>query len=313
MERVMKNFFVKNWRGMAWIAAALLVAFLAAHFMGLLWTIPIMIFGVGAFFWKRWRRMAIILFIGGFALIIVMGFFSLMAFVKSRKTVVVERATVTTIQKPTASTPIIVPVAVATPAPIPAPTSDDLQSQLMAEKEENDRLRAQKDNIGRSNFSGEKINSTDDAGSDAGKNAEPIIRSTREIAEISPIGGDEGSPLAKMQYCWYSHINEMTCKGFLLNQERQSHLMDLMDSEGTADNGDESRHFITWRFGGSIRYAGGSDRITLVQGVKNTFLFTFIEPNGGVAKVSFTLNISGMDAINHAYAFANIPVEKHPY
>ena len=124
--------------------------------------------------------------------------------------------------------------------------------------------------------------------------------------------GEEGPLPVKAKNCWYSGINEMTCRFFVVNKERQSRIMDVMDSNGTTSNDEESRRFITWRSGGAIRYAGGDNRAVLIHNVKNDILITFAEPDGGVNKVSFTLNLSGVpDAIPHQYDFANIPVVDH--
>lgn len=134
------------------------------------------------------------------------------------------------------------------------------------------------------------------------------VAPTDDVSGILPISGDEGQYLVKMKHCRYSGPGEVTCKGFVINRDESAWQMDVMDSTGTADNGDESRQFYVWRFGGSIQWCGGGGRALLIPGVKNSFCFTFAEPLGGVDKVSFALNLSGMDAINHRYDFANIPV-----
>lgn len=132
-----------------------------------------------------------------------------------------------------------------------------------------------------------------------------------DLSGILPDGvapGEEGSLLIKAKNCWYSDLNKMTCRFFVVNKDRQPHAMDVMDSEGTTHNAEESRNFITWRFGGAIRYNGGENRVTLNHGVRNDILATFDEPDGGVNKVSFTLNLSGMDAVAHKAPFSSIPV-----
>jgi|GEM_PF-2462058 hypothetical protein len=291
--------------------AAIAAGSAAVAYLGLLWLIPFLLLAGAMAFWKyRYGWVKITLIYAAILSVVMISAYDVREWYnhkddsgsKDLKTLESGK------DKPLAGTPATPPNTPPTTAP-PDQVKElaDMKAALDKANAAITALQAQ----GAGGKGGTKAG--DGTGSDSGDNAGSVAvaQPPDDLSGILPDDtkpGEEGLLLVKAKNCWYSHINEMTCRFLAINKDRQPHTMDVMDSSGTTSNGEESSRFITWRFGGAIRYADGDNRATLLHNVRNDILITFVEPTGGVNKVSFLLNLSGMDAINHAFPFSDIPV-----